>query len=189
MRIIKTIVAVKTIKGTQFVGIRNYTNQQGEISNQTFLIGINYTNLLKSDLETLKNFDINTLSNKYDINTLTQGYTELITSLEKRLLSDEQKAELLKQNDKTIKLSEAQKNAYINIGNGIKINKDEQTLHVYGLAVKKTILKAGEYKQTKSTLKTIIKNENTKIAKLKSGKFRDFKIGNIGELQINGVTI
>jgi len=50
---VATLVACKTIKGTSFVGVRNYTNSKDEISNQTFLVGINYANLLDSDLKTL----------------------------------------------------------------------------------------------------------------------------------------
>ena len=29
-------IVSKTIKGTSFVGVRNYTNSKGEVSNQTF---------------------------------------------------------------------------------------------------------------------------------------------------------
>ena len=58
---IATFVSVKNIKGTSFVGVKNYENKEGEISNQTFLVGINYENLLKTDYDKLLNFDLSTL--------------------------------------------------------------------------------------------------------------------------------
>ena len=78
---VATIVACKTINGTSFVGVRNYENSKDEVSNQTFLVGINYANLLDNDLKTLKAFDIKPLIAKYDIQIVTKAYTELLNSL------------------------------------------------------------------------------------------------------------
>ncbi len=50
MRNIKTLVTAKTIKGTTFVGVRGYLNRYNELSNQTFLAGVSYANLLNNDL-------------------------------------------------------------------------------------------------------------------------------------------
>jgi len=51
---VATIVACKTINGTSFVGVRNYTNTQGEVSNQTFLVCFNCMTILNNDLDRLK---------------------------------------------------------------------------------------------------------------------------------------
>ena len=106
-----TIVAVKNIKGTSFVGVRNYQNKEGEISNQTFLVGINYENLLKNDLQKLLDFDPLTLETNIDKDIVLQAHAELIISLRKRLADEETKAQLLAKGDATIKASEAQKDA------------------------------------------------------------------------------
>lgn len=74
-------LAVKTIKGTSFVSVRNYENKEGEISNQTFLVGISYENLLKSDLETLQNCNVENLNLPFDLDLLKQAKDELINSI------------------------------------------------------------------------------------------------------------
>lgn len=184
---VATIVACKTIKGTSFVGVRNYTNTQGEVSNQTFVVGIDYGKLLQKDLETLKAFDIQPLIAKYDKDVVAKAYNELLTSLIKRTATELEKEILRANNDTTIVRSDAQSDAYIHIAKGLKAQDD--SLYIYGLCVKKTIIEAIEYPQTKSQLKTIVKNEIKKLANLKEGKFKQFKLGKLEELNIQGVTI
>lgn len=184
---VATIVACKTINGTSFVGVRNYTNSQGEVSNQTFLVGINYANLLKNDLEKLKAFDIKPLIKKYDQEIVTKAYNELLTSLIKRTATELEKEILRAKGDLTIKLSDAQNEAYDHITKGLKA-KDEQ-LYIYGLCVRKEVLEAVEYPTTNSQLKTIVKNEIKKLADLRETKYKQFKLGKLEELNIQGVTI
>ena len=180
-------VSVKNIKGTSFVGVQGYENKQGEISNQTFLVGINYTTLLKNDLQTLQNFDIATLTEKMDIETLTQAKTELIESLQKRLLSESEKEILLSQGDSTIVRSEAQNNAYLHLCKGLKLKGTE--LYIYGLMVRKQIVKAIEYKKVNSKPLTIAKNLITKAANLREGKFKQFMLGSAENINLKGITI
>lgn len=184
---VATIVACKTINGTSFVGVRNYTNSQGEVSNQTFVVGINYAKLLENDLEKLKAFDIKPLIAKYDKEIVSKAYNELLTSLIKRTASELEKEVLRANNDQTIKLSDAQNEAYDHIAKGLRA-KDEQ-LYIYGLCVKKTVLEAVEYPKVNSQLKTIVKNEIKKLAELRETKFKQFKLGKLEELNIQGVTI
>ena len=184
---VATIVACKTINGTSFVGVRNYENSKDEVSNQTFLVGINYANLLDNDLKTLKAFDIKPLIAKYDIQIVTKAYTELLNSLIKRTASEFEKAILRASNDSTINRSDAQSDAYENVAKGLKIK--EGNLYIYGLCVKKTVLVEGNYPSVNSSLKTIVKNANKKDAQLKETKFKQFKLGNLEELNIQGFTI
>ena len=44
----------KTIKGTTFIGIRNYENKQGEVSNQTVLVGFSTENAMMHDFQALQ---------------------------------------------------------------------------------------------------------------------------------------
>lgn len=184
---VATIVACKTIKGTSFVGVRNYTNSKGEVSNQTFLVGINYANLLQADLETLKAFDIQPLIAKYDKEVVAKAYNELLTSLIKRTATELEKEVLRANGDSTIARSDAQNEAYLHIAKGLKAQ--DENLYIYGLCVKKTVIEAIEYPKVNSQLKTIVKNEITKLANLKEGKYKQFKLGKLEELNIQGVTI
>jgi hypothetical protein len=191
MKAINTIVKVKNIKGTSFVGVRGYENSKGEVSNQTFLVGINYANLLKNDLEKLTTIaTMRKVVKMYQDNEKTivkKGYNELVSSLEKRTATEQEKAKLLEQGDKTIKASQAQQDAYTNIAKGLKAK--DGLLYIYGLMVAKTVLVKGDYPQTKSQVKTIIKNSIKKQAELREVKYKQFKLGSQEELKLQGVTI
>ena len=185
------IVAVKKIKGTSFVGVRNYENLKGEESNQTFNVGVTYANVLQYDLDALRNFDISTLADKHSMADLTKGYAELLLSLEKRTADEQTKADLLKANDETMLRSKAQTDAYIHVAKGLKakLENDVFVLYIYGFMVRKTILKKGEYKQVNSKPLTLAKNAITKAAGLKEAKYRNFKLGKLEDIKISGVTI
>ena len=182
MKAIETIIKVKTIKGTSFVGVRNYENKHGEVSNQTFVVGINYNNLLKADLETLKSFDVTTIDlEKFKANSSQPNKDKVTIELE------EEKAKLLAKGDKTIVASVAQQNAYDSIAKGLKAK--EGALYIYGLMVKKTKLKEGAYPTVKSQPLTLAKGLVKQYANLKGNKYKQFKLGQTEELKIQGVTI
>ena len=184
---VATLVACKTINGTSFVGIRNYENSKDEVSNQTFLVGINYAKLLESDLKTLKAFDIKPLIAKHGKEVVTKAYTELLNSLIKRTASEFEKEILRASNDSTIKRSDAQSDAYENIAKGLKMKDND--LYIYGLCVRKEVLVKGNYPTVNSQLKTIVKDEIKKAANLKETKFKQFKLGSLETLHIQGFEI
>lgn len=186
---IKTIVSIKNIKGASYIGIRGYENKQGEISDYTLLANVSYENMLVNDLRKLVDLDLTNLFAKYDLELVQKPYGELLESYTKRLSDEQTKLNLLAQGDETIVRSQAQIDAYINLGNGIRIHKETNELHVYGLIARKKVVKAIEYKEVKSRLNTIIKNEIIKLANLRSDKFRNFIVGNIDEIKVNGMTI
>jgi hypothetical protein len=82
---INLLLAAKTIKGTSFVGLRNYENKQGEKSNQTIIAGITYENCLVSfnTLQVNKENVYETLSKKYNNVILDKHLDEVYESLEK----------------------------------------------------------------------------------------------------------
>jgi hypothetical protein len=186
---IKTIVSIKNIKGASYIGIRGYENKQGEISDYTLLANVSYENMLINDLRKLVELDLTNLFAKYELELVQKPYNELLDSYTKRLSDEQTKANLLVQGDETIVRSQAQIDAYINLGNGIRVNKETNELHVYGLIARKKVIKSIEYKEVKSRLNTIIKNEISKLANLRSDKFRNFIVGNIDEIKVNGMII
>jgi hypothetical protein len=188
---VKLVVTAKTIKGTSFVGVREYSNAQGEVSNYTINAGISYFNVLTNDYRMLmaKSIDVfAVLKKNYPIAVIDKAYSELLTSLEKRLSDEKIKEQLRAEGDKTIAQSDAQINAYINLAKGVKLHKDTMQLHVFGLVVRKTILQATEYKETKSRELTIVKNKIKKLSEFKQDKYRTF-IFNKGEVKMQGVEI
>lgn len=188
---IKLVVTAKTIKGTSFVGIRDYENKQGEISNYTVNAGISYENVLIHDFTNLKDKQteiVAVLKKSYPIAVVEQAYKELYNSLEKRLSDEQTKAKLRSEGDETIKRSDAQINAYINIAKGVKLYKETMQLHVFGLVVRKTVLKPIEYKETKSRELTIVKNKIEKLCDFKQSKYRTF-IFNKADVKMKGIEI
>ena len=186
---IQTIVASKSIKGTSFVGVRNYENSKGEISNQTFIVGINYAKLLENDLDTLTNFNLAPILKKYPNERLTvlKAYNELLTSLVKRTSTEKEKETLRTQNDSTIKRSDAQRDAYISLGKGLR--SKEGNLYLFGLMVRKSVLVPIEYPSVNSRIKTIIKNDIKKQSEIREVKVKNFKLGALETLKMQGQTI
>ena len=177
----QVIVKCKKINGTSFVGIRNYTNKFEELSNQTFLVGFSYANMLKKDLKKLTSFAVKrqvvSLFANNDKSLVKKAYNELVSSLVKRTASEEEKELLRANNDATIKRSDAISSAFLTLTKGLKLHKDTNTIHIYGLCVRKTILEQGNYPTTKRQKKTIVKNTIKKLAALRSLKYKQFKIG------------
>jgi len=169
MKSLKTLVSIKNIKGTSYVGIRGYENSKGEISDFTLLANISYYNMLVNDLRKLVELDLTNLFAKYgNLELVQKPYTELLESYTKRLSDEQTKETLLALGDSTIKRSVAQSEVYVNLGNGLRVNKETNELHVYGLIARKKVIKAIEYKEV---------------------KFRNFIVGNIDEIKVNGLTI
>ena len=193
MRNIKTLVTAKTIKGTTFVGVRGYLNRYNELSNQTFLAGVSYANLLNNDLIKLTSNEVKkqvvSLYATNDKALVKKAYNELVTSLKKRTSSEKEKEQLRANNDKTIKLSDAQINAYTQWAKGVKINDESNEVYVFGLMVRKTKLAEGVYPVKKSQKKTIVKNAINKISDQRQAKYRMFKVGKANEINLQGVTI
>ena len=188
---IELVANAKTIKGTSFVGIANYENSKGEVSNQTIVAGITYEKCLVNDFKSLQekqNEVFEKLQKEFSLEIITKAYTNLLTSLEKRLSSDEVKQALREQNDATIKKSDAQIDAYIHIEKGIKLHKESQKLHIFGLVVRKKVVKAIEYKEVKSRELTIAQNKIKKLCEFKQDKYRNF-IFDKAEVKLKGITI
>ena len=193
MRNIKTLVTAKTIKGTTFVGVRGYLNRYNELSNQTFLAGVSYANLLNNDLIKLTSNEVKkkvvSLYTTNDKTLVKKAYNELVISLKKRTSSEKEKEQLRANNDKTIKLSDAQINAYTQLAKGVKINDESNEVYVFGLMVRKTKLADGVYPVKNSQKKTIVKNAINKISDQRQAKYRMFKVGKADEINLQGVTI
>tara|TARA_R110000803_G_scaffold19482_3_gene50941 strand:+ start:155 stop:679 length:525 start_codon:yes stop_codon:yes gene_type:complete len=169
---ITTIVA-ETIKGTSFVGISNYLNSKGELSNQTILVGATYETAKAADIETAKAFDLSAHKSQFTEADLIVAKESIIASLEKPSKAH----------------SEGQKAAYKHIAPGLKVHTETDEVYVTGFAISKVVLEKGTYKTVNSSTKTLAKKELTKAMNLKSSKFRNFKLGNSKSLQMQGVSL
>lgn len=188
---LQLLISAHTIKGVSFVGVRGYENTQGEISNQLLNVGVSYEKMMQIDFDNLQRnkekISIE-LGKKFSFELIDKAYNELYLSLEKRLSSPEVKEALRLENDKTIKRSDAQKDAYIHLTTGVKLCIESQKIHVFGFVEKKTILVPIEYKPTNSKELTICKRAIEKFCGCKLTKFKTF-IFDKGEIKIKGFTL
>lgn len=154
-----------TPTGVSFCSIKNYTNQQGEVANHLFNIGASYENAKKKDIEFLTNLDVTTMEWQSAMADVIVAKQQLINNLVK---------------PDAVK-SQAQKDAYFHLNNGLKVHCETGEIYVFGMRVSKTIITPIEYKEVNSSKLTIAKNELRKL--MKSTKYRQFIF------QLNGMTI
>lgn len=169
-----------SLKGATFIGVNGYTNQAGEISNQILNVNINVENAKKADLETLKEVtkeQLTAIAAKVNVPfaVAEKALNEMLVSAEKNL-SDERTVQ-----------SEAQTDAYISLGKGLRLHKESMEVYVAGFANSKQVLVEGEYKSVNKQAKTLVKDELKKD--LKMTKFRNFSLGQASALTVTGDTI
>ena len=185
------LISAHTIKGVSYVGVRFYENAQGEISNQLLNVGVSYEKMMLNDFQALQSNKENVFSElgkKFSKELLDKAYNELYLSLEKRLSKPEIKEALRLENDKTIRRSDAQIDAYTQITTGVKVCNETKEIHVYGFVERKTVLVPIEYEKSVSRDLTICKRAIEKLCKCKLTKFKTFKF-NQGEFKIKGFTL
>lgn len=173
----------ENLNGAKFVGIRNYTNKNGETANLSILVNFSTENAKRKDLNTLESLtpsdliDI-TIANELPLETVEIALAELIISAKKNLTDD----------DKTVQ-STAQTDAYIHLCNGVKMHKETMNVFVIGLVNSKTILVHGEYPATNKRIKTVCKDAIKKHCSLTMTKYRQYNVGNMSEVAISGTEI
>lgn len=179
------IKKLQALTNVQFVGISNYENSNGEISNQVFNLGASLENANKHDIEVLLNLkktDLNKIAKveKLPIEDVEKAKFELVESYAKKILGIKNTR------------SQAQKDAYINLGKGLRLKENDLggfDLYINGLQVQKTVLVKGNYPTVNSAPKTLAKRAIEKTFNLKAAKFRNFKISGVELLKIAGETI
>jgi hypothetical protein len=153
-----------------FVSV-TYINQQNEKHQTTFNIGVDYYKAKQKDIEFLENLNINDIKCLLPIELLEQAREELILSM--------------KSPSKT--RSEGIKNAYTNLGHGLKIHNETQVIYVYGMKINKTIITNGDYKE--DTRKPLTKAKDTLRSLLKSTQYRQYELGRSLQYKLKGDTI
>lgn len=172
INLVKNAVS-KSITGVSFFSIKNYTNKNGETSNQLINVGINYDKAKAQDLIFLENLNLskNDLDLKSNISDLEAAKAELIASF-------------IKPNENR---SNGQINAYTNLFSGVKVHNESGQLYIFGFRQNKTVLVEGVYPKVNSSAKTLAKKELQKH--LKTNKFVNFAIEVGNTLKANGETI
>jgi hypothetical protein len=159
----------------KFISVRNYTNQEGEVSNYVVNIGADFATAKESDGLFLLDGD--------NLKTIDFGNVASY--------SEEARIALLEANMKltreSVVRSEAQTNAYTTICENIRMHNETGRLYIYGFRVSKTVLVPGNYGPDTRRALTIAKDRIRE--KLKASKFRQFCLDKIVEVRMNGETL
>ena len=173
----KIINTFKQHKGIGFIAFP-YKNKEGEISKRLVNIGSYYENALKKDIDTLNEGIEYIPSSQYTYEIWLQAIQELKESILKSLNPNNTDAR-----------STAQKDAYVHLTNGLKWHVESSKMYIWGQTVRKTVTEEIEYKEVKSSSKTIAKN-TIRNKYLRSAKYRSFIVDNLqGNIKINNNTI
>jgi len=179
----KIINTISTIKGNQFVGIKNYLSKKsGEISNVLVNCGFSYENAIKKDVEKLqsiteKEVQLIALEYKQPVELIQQAIDKLLAAFLKNMNKATQSNQ-----------SKGQELAYVKIADSIKMNIETGLIYVYALSVKKTVIKKGEYKVVNSRPLTIAQNNIKKALNFSTANFRNFVLSpeNFGAVKAQG---
>lgn len=182
----KIFDSIENLNGAKFINLNGYESETtGEIADHNILVNINVMNAKKTDNKTLHNSDIEVVAGKSKkdiaLDIFKVALSEMIVSSDKNISENKE--------DRTVN-SQAQTDAYFHVNNSIRILKETGEVQIFGFANKKyNVVKEGVYKVVKSADKTIAKQQITKVLKLRSGKFRTYKLNNIASVSLTGKTL
>ncbi len=168
----------------QFVGIKAYTNANGEISNQVVCCNFSYGEAVKRDLKKLKN------ATDADIQAIAaHGFTvEFVIEIIAKLAN----SFILNQNKETASnQSKGQTNCYKRINSGMKLHKETKKVFIYALAVQKDILTDATipYKVVKNGEMVLCQNAIRKYFNFSTAKYRNFSVdsASLSGVNLNGL--
>ena len=197
------------IKGTSFVAINGYTNELGEVQNQLinvgyslekaksddfhYLMSLNFSDkdmlLETARVELLKAFKIADYLKYFKADA---DFTHIAGLVVQFLSGIGTKANInctAKDVQTAYNRSKGQKSAYEILDNGFKFNPTTNEYFVFGFQVRdKVVITESETEKT-DTRYALTKAKDILKSKMKSGKFRQFKVSAIHTLKAMGETI
>jgi hypothetical protein len=176
----KLAIEAGKITTPQFVSIRQYETNQGEIANYLINLGQHYGKSLMADFALLcflspEDFDV---PSEYE-SSRPEAYDELYTSMCANV--DENK------NNHT-PASRAQSDLYITITPNIKMHKETGELYLNGFLIRKKVIQPAPPQPPKrSRKKNPVKQAKKFMTSIfKTSKYRTFKVSKITNIKING---
>ena len=177
-QVLSTLIPSLIQNGAKFASFK-YENSKGQIATHTLQVGASYKNALKKDLESINSIKYEE-NEKFDLATFEQAKEEVRKSIAMALDKEEKTAEFENR-------SNGQKEAFVNLGGGLSIHKEEGVISAFCLEKSKVIHKEGVYPKVNSRPKTIAKRDIEK--QLRRGKFKRFNLKEISTAKMSGETI
>jgi hypothetical protein len=201
--------ALAQIKGISFVSIIGYNNQLGETQNQLINVGYSLEKAKNDDFEYLMSLNFSgkdavletariELIKAHKIASYIKFYggdrdfAYIAGMVSQFLVNCETSADINctpKEVQTAFNRSKGQKDAYINLDNGFKFNPETNEYYVFGFQVRDKVVTEKAEIEKADTRSALTKAKDSLRAKMKSGKFRQFKISEINTLKAMGETI
>lgn len=201
--------ALAQIKGISFVSIKGYTNELGEVQNQLINVGYSLERAKNEDFEYLMSLNFSDkdivletarieLIKAHKIASYIKFYGAdrdfaYIAGMVTQFLTNCQTSADINCTAKEVQTAynraKGQKNAYINLDNGFKFNPETNEYYVYGFQVRDKVVTEKAEIEKADTRSALTKAKDMLRSKMKSGKFRQFKISEINTLKAMGETI
>jgi hypothetical protein len=174
-----------TINGTTFAGLREYTNQAGEVANYVINLGFSYANAITNSIEileslTAENFTAiaektglcNVSGNQYSYNAKgleflasgklpkegTKARELVLKSVLVSMTLEQVRNEMIADYNNPSKQGTAQSEAYEYVCPSIKRHIENDTYHIWGMINSKVVLTEGVYAD--SIQKQVTKQKN-----------------------------
>lgn len=145
-----------------FCTLKEYKSSTGEIADYNIVFHVSYESLLNRSISQLESY---IPENEIEAKAKKELIVSYSNSLEKLKTRVQEELE-----DNYLHFKDVNGN-YIK---GVKLHKETNTLHCYGLIVNKNVIVKGSFKEVKSSELTLAKNKLSK--NLPISKWRQFKI-------------
>jgi len=147
---------ISSLKGASFCAVKNYHNNKGETSDYVINVAVNYGKMKERDIKILES------------TTFSEPFKEKIR---KKMLA----AAILNKNKKTAtNQSISQREGYLNVSDGIRVNLKSGRLFIYGQIISKKINISIPEKIINSHPATIAKKQIEEELNLSCPRFRQF---------------
>ena len=152
----------KLRSSSTFLTIKSYTNESSEVADYSIIFHMSYKNALERSISVIDSFIPN---DDFEAQAKLELLVSFNTSLDKLIHTPIEEL-----NDGYTRFFDSD-GSHIK---GVKLHKESQTLHLYGLVVHKKVLIPGNYKKINKKPLTIVKDKLRYMTPV--GKFRQFKI-------------
>lgn len=161
-----TIRALANVKGCRFISLVYKSKGTGELARHTIALGVNLRRAYSRDVKIVQAMRPETVLAKQARQEVLES---MITSLKVGLGNNP---------------NYNNQGLYVNLFDGVKVNRKTGQVLCYGFTIKKEVLQAGEHKEVKSKPLTIEKNKIRKH--LKHTRHRDFLLDHVNRVSVNG---
>lgn len=179
-------------KGCKFTTLVYRSTESGELARHTLLFGADYKSAIEKDLRYLKRYKA--LKGSVKVSSLPGVPADVIASARLEFIAideliDGLQQSLAKYDGDQLKKAEEEKDVYTSVFPGVKQHKDTGVYYLWALGLRKKVIEpATKPKKTVKSRDLTIAKDRIRT-KLRTNRYRQFRLSNIGKAVINGGTL